>query len=107
MNDPVHIAAFLAIRLIEADRRTWKEIFAKPVSRTRLEKLIKSLPNDEKTTIEPYTPYLIEMIFTHFKDVPDGAPLPREQEIVDWVAEQGGTSALLLKRMTFGLLRPP
>ena len=104
-NDPAQVAATLAIHLLDAARRNfWKAMFRERASRTHLEKLARTMSGDQKLTIEPYIPYLVQMIVRHFADVSDEAPLPTEQEILDWIAEKGGVSALLLGRMTWGIM---
>jgi hypothetical protein len=106
-NDPARVAAILAIHLIDAARRSyWKGVVVEGANRARLEKLARTLSDDQNLTIEPYSPYLVQMIFRHFSNAPDGEPLPTEQEILGWIAEKGGISTLLLQRTRWGWWMP-
>jgi hypothetical protein len=99
-NDPVQIAAILAIHLLDASRRSyWKAVLRARGTRTRLEEAARTLNGDQDLTLEPYIPHVVRMIVGHFAEEPYQASLPTEQEIVDWVAEKGGISGLLLERM--------
>jgi hypothetical protein len=98
MENPEKAAAILATHLIEAQRQNLLKAFFYPWSnRARFEKLANSLLGKEDLPIDPKLRYPIAMIMRHLEDVPDDAPLPTEQEIVDWIATKGGLSALHLE----------
>jgi hypothetical protein len=98
MENPERAAAILALHLIEAQRRSILGAFLNPwSSRARFERLAESLLGNENLPVDPKLRYSIAMIMRHLEDIPDDAPLPSEQEIVDWIAARGGLSALHLE----------
>jgi hypothetical protein len=98
-NNPSQVAAILALHLLDAARSSyWRAVLRARANRTYLEQLARTLSGDQNLTLEPYIPYLVQMIVSHFADRPDAASLPTEQGILDWIAENGGISAILLER---------
>jgi hypothetical protein len=104
MNMPEKIAAILAIRLLEVRKRdTTIKIFEfRRNCRSRIEKLASTFLKEGDLPIKPYMPHVVYYIADHFENRPGNSALPTEQEVIDWIAESGGISGLLLKKMASG-----
>jgi hypothetical protein len=101
MEDPEKTAARLAIHFLEAGRNSfWRRNFGmSSISRTRVESAADLIERSGRP-LEPYITYVVRLIISHFDNTRSlAAPLPTEQQIVDWLTEQGGISAILLKYM--------
>jgi hypothetical protein len=110
MNSPEKIAAILAIRLLQNRVRENKigKIFTMWVNRrNRIEKLAETFLDKNDLPIEPYMPHAVYAIVQHFENDLITASLPTEQAIIDWIAESGGISGVLLKQMALGVGQSP
>jgi hypothetical protein len=109
MNGPEQIAAILAIRLLEVKIRENKigNFFTIWINRrSHIEKLAESFLDKKDLPVKPYMPHLVCAIVQHFENDLITASLPTEQAIIDWIAESGGISGVLLKQMASGIGGP-
>jgi hypothetical protein len=96
MFDAERLAAALAIRLIDDDRRHPRGYQVLP-SHRRLENLTQSETELKQLSNSPYLRYVIDEIVAHYRELSDSDPLPGEDEVVQWIRDSGGIAALLLQ----------